>query len=425
MGDPVTLGFGGTASPAPPQVTPPAEIAAPTPSGVPTGVSFATMWTWFLLCFPPSWIANAFLNSDGSTGTFTEALFAAIVNLMTAPGDWAIDESNGATYPATVTSGGVPVTLNFPTGSKLQSQMRLKSMTGNALDLAAQDFYGLKLPRLPSESDSSYRARIIAGLYNDGITRPNIYAFLTNYTGIAPHLIDPDNPHDVGGYSAATNIAGITSIGGKKCFPSMDLEVDAVGPSTGPNDGGLHIIITCPPCFYGTDVGRAQFRYANPNGFTSPPGVYHYPPNGALFYNGWQGGFAYQVLIVTTYPQGFGAQGNAAIGYMTITGSLGGIPFTGATINTGPPQTYTNVSGGGYVKVSNTVSVVGGKSVFSTVTGGDPNSAFFNPRGLMPADLAAGRALVLQAVDRLRATGMTYWVETESALALAAAGYSS
>jgi hypothetical protein len=163
-----------------------------------------------------------------------------------------------------------------------------------------------------------------------------------------------------------------------------------------------------PPAYLDTDTGGAPFRLMNPGGI-----------------KGVNPGYGWQAFVDTTWPAGFGAQGNAVDGSMTVTGSNPPDQY-GGSVTTGSPSVYTNLSGGCLTSASNSaISVVDGVSVFTATTAGDPNFAIFNPSGLVPDDLANGQAQVLRAMDRLRAEGVTIWARCVSAAALAAQGWTS
>jgi hypothetical protein len=68
----------------------------------------------------------------------------------------------------------------------LRAQMRLPSMTGETLDLFAQDYFGNKLLRHFNEDDDTYRTRISATLLRPSATRPAMIQVLTDLTGRVP-----------------------------------------------------------------------------------------------------------------------------------------------------------------------------------------------------------------------------------------------
>lgn len=68
---------------------------------------------------------------------------------------------------------------------------RIQTATGEALDLCAVDYYGINgLPRKTAESDDSYRARIMAGLFIPYTTKEAFVQAITALTGVAPVLVE-------------------------------------------------------------------------------------------------------------------------------------------------------------------------------------------------------------------------------------------
>ena len=74
--------------------------------------------------------------------------------------------------------------------------MRIKTAYGPGLDVVSNDYFGTSLPRLPNESDASFRARILAALLQPRVTRAAIANAIQQLTGIAPRMIEPWNPMD-------------------------------------------------------------------------------------------------------------------------------------------------------------------------------------------------------------------------------------
>lgn len=288
----------------------------------------------------------------------------------------ACAQNLGTVADVVLTYPGQPV-------SKLQLELRLNTATGSTVDIAAADFYGTQLPRLGGESDAAYISRIISNLFIRRLTRPSIFAMLQALTGINPRMIDNWRPSDVGGYSATTGVPFLS--------------------------GGLMVYDLAagmPASYLGVDIAGAPFRYMNAGGrFKINPGF------------GWQG------FIDTTYPAGFGAQGNPAPGMLCVLGSSPPTQY-GGTFTAGSPSVYTNFNpNGGYI-ATGAISTVGNRSYYA-VTAGDPTAAMFNPQGLVPNDLARGRASVLTQINRMRAEGITIWARCVSAAALAAQGWTS
>jgi hypothetical protein len=83
---------------------------------------------------------------------------------------------------------------------------RLQTATNGALDLFAQDYFGNNLPRQPGESDTSYRIRIQALLFQPQVTREAIVNALESaYPGISVRPLEGWNPSDTGYYADQTS----------------------------------------------------------------------------------------------------------------------------------------------------------------------------------------------------------------------------
>lgn len=81
-------------------------------------------------------------------------------------------------------------------------QTRIKTATDGWLDLVAADFFGTTIQRKARQSDTSFRATIIANLFRERATRNAITKVLTDLTGRAPLIIEPNRPQDCGAYGA-------------------------------------------------------------------------------------------------------------------------------------------------------------------------------------------------------------------------------
>ncbi len=93
----------------------------------------------------------------------------------------------------------------------VRAQARISTATGNYLDLAATDFFGLALLRRPVESDASFVVRFKRELLRPRANRASISLVLTELTGRAPIVFEPARPDDTGGYrvgGAGYGIAG-------------------------------------------------------------------------------------------------------------------------------------------------------------------------------------------------------------------------
>lgn len=97
------------------------------------------------------------------------------------------------------------------------NQTRIKTATGENLDLISNDFFGNTLPRHDGENDSSFRNRILANLIQLKATRPAMQSALLALTGNEPILFEPWRPADCGGYNISNrmgySIAGMYGSG--------------------------------------------------------------------------------------------------------------------------------------------------------------------------------------------------------------------
>lgn len=92
-----------------------------------------------------------------------------------------------------------------------RQQTRIKTATGGWLDITAADFFGAALQRQPGQSDTSLRARIMANLLRERATRAALTRVLTDLTGRAPVIFEPQRPLDTGSYGgpmAGYGVAG-------------------------------------------------------------------------------------------------------------------------------------------------------------------------------------------------------------------------
>lgn len=92
----------------------------------------------------------------------------------------------------------------------LNDQTRLQTTSGTDLEMKSDDYFGLNgFPRLSSETDAAYRARIIAELVAEKNTRAAIIAAVEAVTGTTPAVIEQTNATDCKGFgSSATPSAG-------------------------------------------------------------------------------------------------------------------------------------------------------------------------------------------------------------------------
>ncbi len=82
-------------------------------------------------------------------------------------------------------------------------QTRILTATDGWLDLIAADYFGTRLQRRQFQSDTSFRANIIANLFRERDTRHAVTAVLMAVTGQAPIIVEPWNLSDTGAWDVA------------------------------------------------------------------------------------------------------------------------------------------------------------------------------------------------------------------------------
>lgn len=98
-------------------------------------------------------------------------------------------------------------------------QSRIKTASDGFLDLIAADFFGTRIARKSSQSDTSFLAIIVANLFRERGTRKAIIQVLTDLTGRAPVVIEPQRPADTGAYGVATMGYGLNGAYGSMLLP--------------------------------------------------------------------------------------------------------------------------------------------------------------------------------------------------------------
>lgn len=81
-------------------------------------------------------------------------------------------------------------------------QIRLRTLTGGWIDLAAEDFFGDELRRKAFEADDVYRDRFRSALFEPSNTRKAISDAVEAIAGVAPRIIQPWNPSHTGRWGA-------------------------------------------------------------------------------------------------------------------------------------------------------------------------------------------------------------------------------
>lgn len=175
-----------------------------------------------------------------------------------------ISQTSGSSTPVLdAVLGGIGTALdNFNAlMSYIKLQMRIATATDGFLDLIAGDYYGGNLPRLPNETDASYRARILSNLFTPVVTRSAILKGLLILTGRAATIFEPGRPADTGGYNLGGVGYGIAGGWGSMIMPGQFFIYPKRPMTTGiPNVIGYG----AAPGAYATP---SQIEYASPSMF--------------------------------------------------------------------------------------------------------------------------------------------------------------
>lgn len=98
-------------------------------------------------------------------------------------------------------------------------QTRVLTATDGWLDMIAADFFGTAIVRKANQTDASFRAAIIANLLREKATRKSIISVLTQITGRAPLVVEPQRPADTGAYSAPNSGYSVAGAYGSILLP--------------------------------------------------------------------------------------------------------------------------------------------------------------------------------------------------------------
>lgn len=101
----------------------------------------------------------------------------------------------------------------------LRLQARISTATDGFLDLIAADFFGNTLFRANNQTDASFRARIIASILRERGTRNGVASILTQLTGRAPIIFEPQRPQDTGVYGGPGLAYGLVGGYGSLLLP--------------------------------------------------------------------------------------------------------------------------------------------------------------------------------------------------------------
>lgn len=110
-------------------------------------------------------------------------------------------------------------------------QTRLATATGAFLDMAAQDFFGMRVVRAQNQSDAAFLAVIRREMLRDRATRPAMASMMIDLTGRTPNLFEPARPADTGAWNGPLGY-GVTGAWGSLSMPFQFL-ITAYRPAPG------------------------------------------------------------------------------------------------------------------------------------------------------------------------------------------------
>lgn len=136
-------------------------------------------------------------------------------------------------------------------------QARIATATDIFLDMIGVDFFGTTMTRQPSESDTHYRARLLAAMLRPRGTRAALVQALVNLTGRTPVIFEPARPPDTGAWGVAS---GWGVAGG---WGSLAMPFQCLVTAFRPQGGGVSVVAG-----WGVPVGGwggGAIEYANPS----------------------------------------------------------------------------------------------------------------------------------------------------------------
>lgn len=126
-----------------------------------------------------------------------------------------------------------------------KKQTRIASATGGWLDLIAADFFGSTLLRFANQSDTAFRARILASILGERATRAAVIKTVQVLTGRTPILREPSRVYDGCAYAPAigsrtTGFGGYNSnLGYGSLTQPYAIFVDVLRPLPGATQFGV------------------------------------------------------------------------------------------------------------------------------------------------------------------------------------------
>lgn len=90
-------------------------------------------------------------------------------------------------------------------------QTRIGTASDGFLDLAAFDFFGLRIKRRPDQADESFRQLILKEIFRERVTRKGIQGAVADLTNLDVRMFEPFNARDCGGLD--TGYLGFDTVG--------------------------------------------------------------------------------------------------------------------------------------------------------------------------------------------------------------------
>jgi hypothetical protein len=112
-------------------------------------------------------------------------------------------------------------------------QTRIATATDGFLDMIAADFFGTNLPRQANQGDISYRSRIQSSIFLERATRNAVIRILTQLTGRAPIVFEPQRTADTGVYGGPGLAYGVAGGYGSTQLPYQSFVIAFRPPGTG------------------------------------------------------------------------------------------------------------------------------------------------------------------------------------------------
>lgn len=120
-----------------------------------------------------------------------------------------------------------------------RQQTRLATATDFFLDIAALDFFGLRIRRNVNETDTAFSKRIRKEILRPRVTRASVVQVLTDLGCPAPVIVEPTRPADTGGYNIGGVGYGVAGAYGSLLYPNQAFVTAFRASQSGiPNVGG-------------------------------------------------------------------------------------------------------------------------------------------------------------------------------------------